>query len=178
MAMIAEKQMSLKPQDLVVAVKLAANRNRDFVLATLAEELGMAVSVVHGSIKRAEQARLLSRSGGSVRAIQSAVREFLIHGAKYAFPAHLGSMGRGTPTSVGAPALQAFFDPSKVLTPVWPDADGVAWGPTVVPLHSSVPRAASRDKELYDLLALLDAIRMGAARERELAAAAIEDKLS
>lgn len=176
--MIAEKQMSLKPQDLVVAVKLAANRNRDFVLAILAEELGMAVSVVHGSIKRAEQARLLTRSSGSVRAIRSAVREFLIHGAKYAFPAFLGSTVRGTPTAIGAPALRDFFDPSKVLLPVWPDADGVAWGPAVVPLHSSVPRAASRDKALYDLLALLDAIRVGAARERELAAAAIDEKLS
>ncbi|MDP3139583.1 MAG: hypothetical protein Q8N17_25030 [Burkholderiaceae bacterium] len=176
--MVAEKQMSLKPQDLVVAVKLAANRNRDFVLTTLAEELGMAVSVVHGSIKRAEQARLLSRSGGSVRAIRSAVREFLIHGAKYAFPAFLGPTVRGTPTAVGAPALRAFFDQSKVLPPVWPDADGVAWGSAVVPLHSSVPRAANRDKELYDLLALLDAIRLGAARERELAAAAIHEKLS
>jgi hypothetical protein len=176
--MIVEKQMSLKPQDLVVAVKLAANRNRDFVLAALAEELGMAVSAVHGSIRRAEQARLLSRSGGSVRAIRSAVKEFLIHGAKYAFPAFLGSTGRGKPTAVGAPTLQAYFDQTKVLPPVWPDADGSAWGPTVIPLHSSVPGAADRDKELYDLLALLDAIRLGAARERELATEAIEEKLS
>lgn len=174
----AEKQLSLKPQDLVVAVKLAANRHRDFVLATLAEELGMAISAVHGSIRRAEQARLLSRSGGSVRAIRGAVKEFLIHGAKYAFPAFLGSTGRGMPTTVGAPALVEFFDQTKVLPPVWPDPNGEMWGPTVVPLHSSVPGAAGRDKEFYDLMALLDAIRLGAARERELAAAAIEERLS
>lgn len=170
--------MSLKPQDLVVAVKLAANRNRDFVLATLAEELGMAISAVHGSIKRAEHARLLTRSGGSVRAIRGAVKEFLIHGAKYAFPAFLGPTGRGTPTSLGAPALLDFFDQTKVLPPVWPDPSGEMWGPTVVPLHGSVPAAASRDREFYDLMALLDAIRLGAARERELAAAAIDEKLS
>jgi hypothetical protein len=176
--MMVEKQIGLKPQDLVVAVKLAVNRHRDFVLATLGEELGMAVSAVHGSIKRAEQARLLSRSGGSVRAIRGSVKEFLIHGAKYAFPAVLGATGRGIPTSVGAPVLQAFFDQSKVLPPVWPSADGLVWGPTVVPLHSSVPGAADRDREFYDLLALLDAIRIGAARERELAATAIDERLS
>jgi hypothetical protein len=173
-----EKQLTLKPQDLVVAAKVAVNRNRDFVLATLADELGMAPSVVHGSIKRAEQARLLSRSGGSVRAIRGALKEFLIHGAKYAFPASLGPTGRGTPTSVGAPALQAYFDTTKVLPPVWPNANGEAWGPTVVPLHSAVPAAAGRDSDLYDMLALLDAIRLGAARERELAVQAIDEKLS
>ena len=173
-----EKQLILKPQDLVVAIKLAANRDRDFVLASLATELGMAISAVHGSIKRAEQARLLSRSGGSVRAMRGAMTEFLIHGAKYAFPAFLGATGRGTPTSVGAPALIAFFEQTKVLPPVWSDPNGEMWGPTVIPLHSSVPGAAGKDKEFYDLMALLDAIRLGAARERELAANAIKERLS
>jgi hypothetical protein len=176
--MIQEKPLTLKPQDLLVVIKLAANRHREFVLATLAQELGMAVSAVHGSIKRGEQARLLSRSAGSVRAIRAALKEFLIYGAKYAFPASLGATGRGKPTSVGAPALQAFFDQSKVLPPVWPDANGSIFGPTVVPLHTSVPGACDRDEELYDLLALLDAIRVGAARERELAVKAIEERLS
>lgn len=176
--MLLEKQTVLKPQDLVVAVKLAANRGREFVLATLADELGMAISAVHGSIRRAEYARLLTRSGGSVRAIRGALKEFLIYGAKYAFPATLGPTGRGKPTSVGAPALLEFFDQSKVLPPVWPDASGEVWGPTVIPLHSSVPSAATKDQEFYDLLALLDAIRIGAARERELAISAIEAKLS
>lgn len=175
---LEEKQICLKPQDLVVAVKLAANRNRDFVLAELGEELGMAISVVHGSIKRAEQARLLSRSGGSIRAIRGAVKEFLVHGAKYAYPAMLGPTGRGTATSVGAPVLQTYFDQSKILPPVWPNPDGQDWGPSVVPLHSSVPHAAGRDREFYDLLALFDAIRLGAARERELATTAIDEKLS
>jgi hypothetical protein len=175
---LPEKQITLRPVDLVVAVKLATNRGREFVLSTLAEELGLAVSVVHGSIRRCELARLVSRSAGSIRAIRAAVKEFAVHGAKYAFPAAVGPLGRGTPTSVGGPSLAGHFDPSKLFAPVWPDANGEAWGPTVIPLHSSVPAAARRDSAFYDFMTLLDAVRMGAARERELAIAAIEEQLS
>jgi hypothetical protein len=175
---ISEKQLVLRPQDLVVAIKLATNRHREFTLSGLADELGMALSAVHGSVKRCELARLVSRSGGSIRALRPAVKEFVLHGAKYAFPAVLGAIGRGTPTSVGAPVLSQHFDQGKVLPPVWPDPHGAAFGSTVIPLHDTVPAAARKDQAFYDVMALLDAIRLGAARERELAVAALEEKLS
>jgi hypothetical protein len=37
------------------------------------------------------------------------------------------------------------------------------------PLYKNVPEAARRDPKLYELLALVDAIRDGRAREREIA---------
>jgi hypothetical protein len=55
------------------------------------------------------------------------------------------------------------------IPPVWPDPDGKVQGAAVQPLYSSVPHAASRDPALYDLLALVDALRLGRARERALA---------
>jgi len=42
-------------------------------------------------------------------------------------------------------------------------------GISFLPLHRSVPEAAMRDPKLYEMLALLDAIRDGRAREREIA---------
>ena len=44
-------------------------------------------------------------------------------------------------------------------------------------LYASVPGAARRDRALYDLLALVDAIRIGRARERALAEKEITHRL-
>lgn len=169
------KQLALKPHDLVVVVKIAVNKDREMLLAELSTELSMAISVIHGSIRRAEQARLLSRSAGSVRAIRASLREYLMFGAKYSFPGHFGLTTRGMPTAIGAPALVNFFDQGKVLPPVWPDAESESWGPSLIPLHPSVPMAAKKDTRLYEVLSLFDAIRVGAARERELALTALEE---
>jgi hypothetical protein len=45
------------------------------------------------------------------------------------------------------------------------------------PLYRSVPNAARADKQLYELLALVDAIRSGRARERELAVKELRSRL-
>lgn len=47
--------------------------------------------------------------------------------------------------------------------------DGQVQGVAVKPLYPSVPHAARRDAALYDLLALVDALRLGRARERAMA---------
>jgi hypothetical protein len=47
----------------------------------------------------------------------------------------------------------------------------------VQPLDRSVPQAARRDPALYDLLALVDALRIGRARERGLAEKEINRRL-
>lgn len=44
------------------------------------------------------------------------------------------------------------------------------------PLYKSAPQAARRDEKLYELLALVDAIR-GRARERDLAARELRKRL-
>lgn len=173
-----DKQPALKPQDLFVVMKVAVNRGRTFILQQLAEELHMPLSVVHGSIRRGENARLLSRSAGSVRAIRNSVSEFVIHGAKYAFPGQLGPSTRGMPTSIGAPVLAVHFEGVDVLSPVWPDPVGNAYGQSLLPIHPSVPVAARIDMPLYEALALLDALRVGAARERELATIELEERLA
>ena len=172
-----EKQLVLKPQDLVLALKIAVNRQRDFILTDLANELHMALSAVHGSIRRGEQARLISRSAGSIRTLAPALKEFAIHGAKYAFPGVLGALMKGVPTAIAGPSLRVHFDSPDSLPPVWPDPEGEAYGPSLIPLHGSVPAACRHDNNLLDVLTLLDALRVGAARERELAANALAERL-
>ena len=172
------KQQTLKPQDLVVALKVATNDSRDLSLTALGQELSMVVSAVHGSVGRCEQARLLSRAAGRISPIKPALLEFTVHGARYAFPAMQGTLTRGMATSLAGPSLRHHFDQSKAMPLVWPDPLGDSYGPSLIPLHNIVLSASRQDQALFDVLSLLDAIRAGAAREREMAADLLAERLS
>ena len=61
--------------------------------------------------------------------------------------------------------------------PVWPSAEGTTRGMTLLPLYEKAPLAAVEDKALYEMLSLFDTLRIGAARERELAIAFLEERI-
>jgi hypothetical protein len=178
MLALGSKQLTLKPQDLLVALKIAVNRDREFTLTELAMELHMAISAVHGSIRRGEQARLISRSAGSIRVIRSSLREFAIHGAKYAFPTVLGPLAKGVPTAIAGPVLRVHFEQADSLPPVWPDPEGSGYGPSITPLYTTVPAACKSDGPLFEVLTLIDALRVGAAREQEQATIQLKERLA
>ena len=175
--MLKDTQLTLKPFDFVLAVKIAVNKDKDFLIAQLAEEFGVSLSTVHSALKRGVAARLLSRSSGPLRAVPSALKEFAISGLKYAFPAAVGRSTRGVPTAIGAPILARHFEATDAPVPVWPHPEGKVFGFGLVPLHPSVPKVALKDAALYEVLALVDAIRVGAAREREIAVNELQAKL-
>jgi hypothetical protein len=54
---------------------------------------------------------------------------------------------------------------------------GAVRGQAIAPLYRSVPQAASNDPELYALLSLIDALRVGRVREQRLAASELEKRL-
>jgi hypothetical protein len=159
--------MTLKPQDIVILLKLVSLGDRPWSYNVLAVELAMSPSEVHSGVKRAAAARLLDpqRNVPILRALQ----EFLVHGVKYAFPPDRGPLTRGLPTAYAAPPLNTLIVLPDEPPPVWPDPEGKVRGYAFSPLYPSVPKAAAQDPLLYELLALVDAIRDGRARERELA---------
>jgi len=172
--------MELRPQDVVVVLKFVANGFNPWSYARLGEELAMSPSHVHKAVARAQDAHLLDafhvpssprRRGRGVlpEPNRSNLKEFLIHGAKYAFPVQRGSVTRGLPTAEGASPLKEHFAGDLTLPPVWPHAKGTVRGIAFEPLYSNVPEAARKDSSLYELLVLVDAIRDGRAREREFA---------
>jgi hypothetical protein len=122
---------------------------------------------------------LASRSPDQgVAPIYAALEEFLIYGVRYAFPTQEKAMTRGMPTAWAAPPLVGeLAAAADAPRPVWPDANGEARGAAVEPLYKSVPQAARRDAALYELLALVDAIRIGRARERKLAESMLRSRL-
>jgi hypothetical protein len=161
--------VNLKPQDLVVALKLCGYPNRRPPISIVATDLGLSPSEVHGAIQRLRSSRLLHGPALKDKPNISGLEEFLIHGLKYAFPAEHGEVTRGIPTSYAAEPLKSEIAASNDLPPVWPWPEGDTRGVALEPLYKSVPQAALRDPALYQLLALVDAIRDGRARERNLA---------
>lgn len=161
--------MVLKPQDVLVVLKLGIHRSSRPSLAQMASELGMSSSEVHAAMNRARSAGLLHGGELQNRPNISALEEFLIHGLKYAFPVERGGISRGIPTSYAAEPLSHFISPGSEPIPVWPYAEGSSRGVALTPLYKSVPVAALRDPQLYEQLALIDALREGRARERKLA---------
>ena len=171
------RQPALKAQDLYLLLVLLAKRGEVLTYPELAAYSGLSMSEVHGALKRAEQARLLAFVDKQPRIIVPAFKEFLLHGARYAFPAARGAMVGGVPTAYAAAPLNAKIAPSSDPPPVWPHAAGSARGIALIPLYPSAPAAALRSPALYENLALFDALRMGNARERNLAAKLFEARL-
>jgi hypothetical protein len=73
------------------------------------------------------------------------------------------------PTGYAVPPLSDQIAASGDLPPVWPDPEGTVRGITFEPLHRAAVKAARQDRSLYELLALIDALRDGRVRERQLA---------
>jgi hypothetical protein len=82
------------------------------------------------------------------------------------------------PTAWAAPVMAGKVAGSDAEAPVWPNPNGTKKGLAVEPLYRSAPIAAKNDPALYELLALVDALRLGRARERAIAAREIEHRLS
>ena len=166
--------MELKPQDLLVLLKAAAQPNERPTYAALGKALSMSSSEVHASVKRAAIAGLAVVGGrkGWVP-VYPALLEFAVHGARYAFPAEMGPVRRGVPTSFGVEPLASKISAGAGEVPVWAYSAGSVKGPSVSPLYRTVPQAALADPALHELLALLDAMRFGRARERDLAGKAL-----
>jgi hypothetical protein len=177
MARFPNRQPVLKPQDFYLLLALAACRDQGTTYPELAAFAGLSMSEVHGALKRAELARLLFFDAKRPRILLPAFKEFLFHGAKYAFPPARGSMVAGVPTAHAAPPLNAQIAPSADPVPVWPSIEGQARGIALIPLYPSATAAAQRNPALYENLALFDAIRAGNVRERTLAQALFEERL-
>ena len=164
----------LRPQDLLVALKLTLEpRGQLRSYSALAHDLAMSPSKVHDAVKRATAAGLLLVDRMPNR---PALLEFILHGVRYAFYTKLGPVTLGTPTAHAAPPLVEEIAAGE-LPPVWPDPEGTHRGEAVEPLHASVPRAARNDPRLHEPLALVDALRIGRARERKLAGGHLERRL-
>lgn len=142
--------------------------------AALGASLGISASEAHAALHRLEEARLWDPDLKRIN--RQALLGFLVHGAPYAFPAALKESTRGIPTGWAAPVFGGRIVANEP-PPVWPDPEGEVRGQAVKPLYPTVAHAARQDPKLHDLLALVDALRLGRARERKIAEQELEKRL-
>jgi len=173
-------QLVLRPQDLLVLLRLTLSGDDAPSYASLASDLGLTASEVHAAVERAVAAQLARKdAAGRPKVLLEPLRLFVQHGARYCFPATKGGTTRGVPTAhAAAPLNAAIVSPSSDLPPVWPDKDGKVRGEAFYPLYPSIPGAALRNPALHELLALFDAIRGGSPRERALAIKMLDERWS
>lgn len=167
------QNQQLKPQDVLLLLKIVSNNNPTWNQKPIAEALGFSQSEVSEAVARCKFSGLLAPNGKIV--MKLALMEFLQYGLPYVFPQKPGAVVRGIPTSHSATPLKEQIQSSEDY--VWPYGKGTVRGQAIVPLYPSVPEAALRDSVLHELLALVDALRVGRAREKELAVMELKKRL-
>lgn len=169
-------QKKLKPQDVLVIVKILLWEEKSWSIGSLAESINLSKSETHAAIKRCDFAGLYNPI--SKKPIKSALEEFLLHGVKYVFPVVPGAISRGIPTAHSSKPMSEFIESDDNDDQyVWPYENGKIRGISIAPLYVSVPEAALKDQKLYELLSLLDCLRIGKAREIIIAQKEIKKKL-
>ena len=81
----------LKPQDILVLLKLVALGQRPWSYSGLAVSLGMSPSQLHSAVRRALAAQLAVKKGDMITPHIRNLEEFVVHGLRYAFAKLLGS---------------------------------------------------------------------------------------
>ena len=150
----------LRPLDIVVMLKLSLENRERPPVPRLANELHLYPSEVYASVKRARAWHLVRVAELGDRLNRSWLLEFLIHGVRYAFPAEIGPPTRGVPTGYAASPLSKTIADAGELPPVWP-SQLIRFAATALRPTKDVPQAALEDERLYELLALVDALRSG-----------------
>lgn len=81
-------QIVLRPQDLVVLLRLSLESGAAPSYAKLADELRLTASEIHAGLNRAVTAQLVRKdAAGKAVVVRDALRLFVLHGARNAFPA-------------------------------------------------------------------------------------------
>lgn len=167
------QNVQIKPQDILLLLKIVSMNNDAWNQKPTAAALGMSQSEVSEAVARLKYAGLLDPKGKSV--MRLALLEFLLYGLRYVFPQKPGPVVRGVPTSHSAAPLKEQIHSDEEY--VWAYGKGTVRGHSIAPLYPSVPEAAINDEVLHELLALVDALRVGRAREKALAEVELKKRL-
>ncbi|MBC7776261.1 MAG: hypothetical protein H7246_12570 [Phycisphaerae bacterium] len=168
-----KKHSGMRPHDILVLLKIAAKGAQSWYMKDLSIELGISASEVSESINRSVFAGLLAQD--KTRLMHTAVLEFLEHGLRYVYPQQPGALVRGLPTAHAAQPLSDLIKSEEAY--VWPYGEGTVRGQAIEPLHPKVPEACLKDPDFYELVALCDALRVGRARERQLAVQELKKRI-
>jgi hypothetical protein len=166
-----KKHNGMRPHDVAVLVKIIALGHSRWKMKDLAESLFLSPSEISESINRSIQGQLISTDKKSIYKL--ALLDFLNFGLKHVFPAQLGTVVQGMPTAISATPLANFFFAD--IPYVWPFEKGSTKGISIAPLYNNLPKACLSDDRFHELMNLIEALRIGKARERNLALELLRD---
>jgi DNA-binding transcriptional MocR family regulator len=166
----------LSPADIYVLTGVISSDQDSRTLRDLAATLQVDHTLVHRALKRAENAGLYRATTKQVNL--ASFEELTIHAARFIAPAHLGGLARGVPAAWAAePISTAIHQADSEPPPVWPDALGAVRGQALEPVHPAAIQASQDAPELARLLSIIDSLRAGDLRVREVAATVLRDTL-
>lgn len=157
----------------MVLLKITTYPNDNWLMKDLAYQLFISPSEITESLNRSVESGLISSN--KKRIMKSSLLDFIVYGLKYVFPQKPGPFVRGIRTSHSALPLSNIILSDEIY--VWPYFDGNSKGFAIEPLHPKVPNACMNDPKLYELLSLVDAIRIGNKREFNIAVSELKLRL-
>lgn len=166
----------LKQQDILVLLKIVTYKGASFAMKDVAAALQISPSQVTESLERCRCCGLIDSTKQKVQKL--ALQELLVHGIKYVFPIMPGGRVRGVPTAHYVSPMKEQIVTSDNDMLVWPYSRGNHKGFSITPLYRTVPDIVQNDEELYQLLAIVDCLRMGRRREVELATEELKKRLA
>ncbi|MDO9340381.1 MAG: hypothetical protein Q7T72_07635 [Bacteroidales bacterium] len=169
-----KKHNGMRPQDIVVLLKIIALKHDNWKNSDLAYSLQISPSEISEVLNRCKIAGLIDSKKRKVHI--NSFKEFLIYGLKYVFPAEPGSVLRGIPTAHSAFPISEYISSGSDIY-VWPYAKGNQRGQAIEPLYKTLPATVQEDKLFYELLVIIDTIRVGRAREIQIAIEELEKRL-
>jgi len=168
-----KKHNGMRPQDIVVLLKILALRHDEWYNSDLAHSLKISPSEVSEVLNRCKIAGLIDSKKRRVN-VNSFI-EFLVYGLKYVFPTEPGAIAKGIPTAHSASPIKERISSSEIY--VWSYVKGTHRGQSIEPLYKTLPQVAQEDKSFYELLTIVDTIRVGRVREIKIAIEELNERL-
>ncbi|QPH41811.1 hypothetical protein IZT61_07585 [Pedobacter endophyticus] len=153
----------MRPQDIVILLKIVSIADKPWQYRDLSSSLSISISEISESLNRSKLARLIIGK----RIARNALMEFVQFGLRYVFPQRPGAIATGMPTAHSHPFYKTRISSDHPY--VWPSFDGNIRGESIEPLHAGIVKGASMDENFYLLLASVDILRVGNAREVKIA---------
>jgi len=169
------KHNGMRPQDIVILLQIMIFGNRKWTFEELATSLLISVTEISFAMERNKLAGLVNPNKTKVNKL--AFRDFLIYGIKYVFPPQIGHSARGIATAHSAPPVKKYMTEGNEHY-VWAYYKGTKRGNTIVPLYSKIPKIVESQPDLYELLTIIDTLRVGKKREVEIAINELDKRLN
>jgi len=165
--------LPMRPLELICLLQIHTWPTGKWTYRALAAALGISLAQAHSALRSASAAKLYDREHHLVQS--ESVLEFLVHGVKYAFPGSRGTPGIGMVTAYHAFPMCTLTRNADIPC-VWPTDSGSTKGGA--PIHQAAIKGCEGDIHLYELLTLIDVLRLNeSARAMKLAEDALTERV-